>query len=196
MEQTDPAEPRCLPQPRRHPACPLTHVPLTSSTACSSTLPFSCTTCPTGAISPQRGSSSVCNTAAGPLSTKAQHRELPCPSRSPAPALLAGCSTAPQGSRDAAEEATILTKKPQDAFTVGASGNLRERTPAGGNCRGERPEPSGTVPNQQQHHSLAALLPELQEQPGLPAEGWQQVPACVHKAGAPARGTHHTETPP
>lgn len=33
---------------------------LTSSTACSSILPFSCTTCPTGGISPQRGNNSVC----------------------------------------------------------------------------------------------------------------------------------------
>lgn len=34
----------------------------------------------------------------------------------------------------------ILTKKPQDAFTVGASGNLRERTPADTKHSGKRPE--------------------------------------------------------
>lgn len=51
-------------------------VSLTSSTACSSALPFSCTTCPTGAISPQRGSNSVCNTEA--RLSQCQHKLL-CP---------------------------------------------------------------------------------------------------------------------
>lgn len=97
------------------------------------------------------------------------HTIGPVPSPSPAPAL-----PAPSGLHNA----TILTKKPQDALTVGASGNLSERTPVGRHRSGQQPGTLHAIPN-----------------PPCGSAGGAGCLLCrATWSACPCRGTHHTQT--
>lgn len=99
---------------------------LTSSTATSSIRPSSCTTFPTDSTSPHRGSSSVCRGWRGLSALDPSHLSLRITSIHHTPTLWS-----PGQGRVGGSVSMGLTKKPQEALTVGASGNLRASTAVG-----------------------------------------------------------------